>query len=191
MPRFLAILAGLTALVACESSPTGPTSVREPGLSSAGARSVQTATDDAGQAELRSLTDRLAELESTGDVTAQSAHEVDRIRALIAALIGELKPDGGGGGGGEGAPTSDPVTVSILGLRGSESFSPNPVSPSGRMVVWRNDHGFTHRIVADDGSFDTGNLVGGATSSMAQPPAGGVDYHCSIHPTMVGSISGG
>ena len=52
--------------------------------------------------------------------------------------------------------------------------------------MWRNDDGFTHRIVADDGSFDTGNLLTGATSSMVQPPAGG--YHCSIHPTMVGSI---
>jgi hypothetical protein len=101
--------------------------------------------------------------------------------------------DGGGGDGGgddgEGEdppPMSNPVTVSILGLRGSDSFSPNPVSPGGQTVMWRNDDGFTHRIVADDGSFDTGNLVAGAASEMIQPSAGG--YHCSIHPSMVGSI---
>ena len=52
--------------------------------------------------------------------------------------------------------------------------------------MWRNDDGLTHRIVADDGSFDTGNLPAGATSSMVQPSAGG--YHCLIHPSMVGSI---
>jgi plastocyanin len=58
------------------------------------------------------------------------------------------------------------------------------------MVVWRNDDGVTHRIVANDGPFDTGNLLAGATSSMVQPPAGGLNYHCSIHPTtMFGSIS--
>ena len=100
--------------------------------------------------------------------------------------------DGGGGdGGGEDAPPSNASTVSILGQRGSQSFSPNPVSPGGGMVVWRNDDGVTHRIVANDGSFDTGNLLAGATSSMVQPPAGGGNYHCSIHPTTMfgGSIS--
>ena len=76
-----------------------------------------------------------------------------------------LYTDGGGGGdgGGEDPPASNPVTVSISGVRGSNSFSPNPVSPGGQMVMWRNDDGLTHRIVADNGSFDTGNLVAGAT----------------------------
>ena len=97
---------------------------------------------------------------------------------------------GGGDGGGDDAPTGNASTVSILGQRGSQSFSPNPLSPGGGMVAWRNDDGVTHRIVANDGSFDTGNLLAGATSSMVQPSAGGVNYHCSIHlTTMFGSIS--
>lgn len=89
------------------------------------------------------------------------------------------------------APTGSASTVSILGERGSQSFSPNPASPGGQMVVWRNDDGVTHRIMANDGSFDTGDLVGGATSAPVSPPAGGLNYHCSIHPTtMFGSLSG-
>ncbi len=46
MPRFLttAIIAGLIGLVACETSPTGPTSVTEPRPSSTGTRTAQSTT---------------------------------------------------------------------------------------------------------------------------------------------------
>ncbi len=90
------------------------------------------------------------------------------------------------------APTSKATTISILGERGSQSFSPNPASAGGRMVLWRNSNGDTHRIVGNDGTFDTGDLVPGATSRMVQMPQGGLNYHCSIHPTtMFGAIGGG
>ena len=60
------------------------------------------------------------------------------------------------------------------------------------MVVWRNDHGATHHIVGNDGSFATGDLAPGATSTMVQMPQAGLNYHCSIHPTtMFGAIGGG
>ena len=59
------------------------------------------------------------------------------------------------------------------------------------MVLWRNSNGDTHRIVGNDGTFDTGDLVPGATSRMVQMPQGGLNYHCSIHPTtMFGAIGG-
>ncbi len=89
------------------------------------------------------------------------------------------------------APTSNTTTISIAGERGSQSFSPNPASAGGRMVLWRNDDGETHHIVANDGSFDIGDLAPGATSTMVQMPQGGLNYHCSIHPTtMFGAIGG-
>ncbi len=90
------------------------------------------------------------------------------------------------------APTSNTTTISIAGQRGSQSFSPNPASAGGRMVMWRNDDGETHHIVANDGSFDTGDIAPSATSTMVQMPQGGLNYHCSIHPTtMFGAIGGG
>lgn len=58
------------------------------------------------------------------------------------------------------------------------------------MVVWRNTHGQTHRIMANDGSFDTGNISPGGASGAVTIPASGLNYHCSIHPTMVGAIGG-
>ena len=112
--------------------------------------------------------------------------------ALAVALA--LTACGGDSSGSPSAPapTSNVSTISILGERGSQSFSPNPASAGGQMVVWRNDDGVTHRIVANDGSFDTGDLGAGATSTAVQPAADGLNYHCSIHPTtMFGAIGGG
>ena len=109
--------------------------------------------------------------------------------ALAGALA--LTACGGGSSDSPTTPTSNVSTISILGERGSQSFSPNPASPGGQMVVWRNDDGVTHRIVANDGSFDTGDIGTGATSRMMQASPDGTNYHCSIHPTtMFGAISG-
>ncbi len=110
--------------------------------------------------------------------------------ALAVALV--LTACGGGSSDSPTTPTNNVSTISILGELGSQSFSPNPASPGGQMVMWRNDNGVTHRIVANDESFDTGDIVPGSTSTMVQPPPGGLNYHCSIHPTtMFGAIGGG
>ena len=88
------------------------------------------------------------------------------------------------------APSGNPNEVRVVANNRSQSFSPNPAQLGGQMVVWRNSHGETHRIMANDGSFDTGNLAPGATSAMVSIPAAGLNYHCTIHPTMVGAIGG-
>ncbi len=91
------------------------------------------------------------------------------------------------GGGGNGA-----TLITILGIRGNQSFTPNPASvSSGGSVDFTNTDSTTHHIVADNGSFDTGNLVPGSTSAAMMINSGGtVTYHCTIHPSMVGSING-
>jgi plastocyanin len=81
------------------------------------------------------------------------------------------------------------VTISVVGINGSLSFSPNPATlPAGQMVVWHNVDDFTHRIVLNDRSVDTGDLSGGASSSPQTVATAG-PYHCSIHPVMVGTIT--
>jgi plastocyanin len=82
------------------------------------------------------------------------------------------------------------VQIGITGINGAQSFSPNPASASpGQTITWKNNDGFTHHIVADNGSFDTGNITGGATSTAITVGATNVSYHCSIHPSMIGSIN--
>jgi hypothetical protein len=60
--------------------------------------------------------------------------------------------------------------------------------PAGQMVVWHNVDNITHRVVLNDRSVDTGDLAPG-TSSQPMAIAGDGQYHCSIHPVMVGSIN--
>lgn len=91
-------------------------------------------------------------------------------------------------------PTAPPVgfsTVSIVAENGSQSFAPNPAVLDGQRVAWRNDDDVTHRIVANDETFDTGDIIPGSTSISILPPDAGTNYHCSIHPnTMFGAIAG-
>src|SRR5881397_861319 len=53
---------------------------------------------------------------------------------------------GGGSSGNPGAPTpTGATTITIMGVRGAQSFSPNPASVSqGTMVAWRNTDNSTH-----------------------------------------------
>ena len=95
-------------------------------------------------------------------------------------------PTTGGGGG-----TAATVTVNINASSGSQAFNPNPAAMATTgTVAWANRDGAVHRIVANDGTFDTGDIAPGATSRAVTVPAAGSNYHCTIHPTMVGAIGG-
>lgn len=123
-----------------------------------------------------------------------------RTMALAATVL--VAGCGGGSGGGAGNPAGPsapgaqppggdpPITITIVGERGTQSFSPNPAAvPDGRLVVWRNNDVLVHRVVLDDRSVDTGDIRPGASS--APMAIGGVKpYHCPLHPSMIGSING-
>lgn len=89
------------------------------------------------------------------------------------------------------------VTITILGMNGNLSFSPDPgLVPVGKTVAWRNadtgayGSGTTHNIVSDTGAFTTGPLApGSASSPVMMSTAGSFPYHCSIHPTMTGTLT--
>jgi plastocyanin len=124
-------------------------------------------------------------------------------KRVVYAALGAALGAAACGGGYSGTPTSPPpsgggsgaaTTISIAGDRGNQSFTPNPGSlGQDLMVNWRNGDGVVHRIVLNDGSGDTGNIAPGATSNAVRISANGTNYHCTIHPGMVGSIkaSGG
>jgi plastocyanin len=95
-------------------------------------------------------------------------------------------PGGGSSGGGTAS-----VTITILGMNGGQSFSPNPGSVKvGQTVAWKNNDAITHTATADSGSFDTGAIPPGGTSNpITMSTAGTFGYHCSIHPTMTGTLT--
>jgi len=79
--------------------------------------------------------------------------------------------------------------VAIVGQQGANSFNPNPATAAtSGSLVWNNGDNVVHRIVANDGSFDTGNIAPGAASTAMAMPADGARYHCSIHPSMIGAV---
>ncbi|MGE5177807.1 MAG: cupredoxin domain-containing protein [Bacteroidota bacterium] len=87
-------------------------------------------------------------------------------------------------------PAAD-VTINIVGDLGASSFSPSPDTVLvGQTVAWHNSDGsLTHRVVADNALFNTTNIGPGSTSaSIAMNSPGSFPYHCSIHPTMTGTL---
>jgi plastocyanin len=120
------------------------------------------------------------------------------VRLLAAAGVVAAAVLGPSGCGGYAAPPpAAPTTpaaappgtivITILGINGDMSFSPNPVAITpGQPIVWHNADSVAHRVVFNDGEVDTGNIGPGASSTPMGAVAAG-PYHCSIHPVMVGT----
>ena len=97
-------------------------------------------------------------------------------------------PSGGGGGGTTGG--TNIVTITIKGVNGKQSFDPNPASvQAGQMVVFKNADVVTHHVALDDLSLETGDIAPGASSQPLAVGAVNKAYHCSMHPSMVGSFN--
>src|SRR3954470_10109116 len=109
----------------------------------------------------------------------------------VWACSGSSYSNGNSGNPNTPTPTgSGVVTINVVAVNGAQSFSPNPATlPAGQMVVWHNVDTITHRVVLNDGSVDTGDIAPGAASSPMAIAAIGGQYHCSIHPVMVGSLN--
>jgi plastocyanin len=108
---------------------------------------------------------------------------------------------GGSGGYGSSAPstptapsapaTPGVVTITINGIRGQLSFSPNPATcATGQTVVWKNNDSVTHRVIIDELNIDTGDIPAGATSKAMSLADVSKGYHCALHPEMVGALNG-
>jgi plastocyanin len=121
-----------------------------------------------------------------------------RLVGSILVALATWTCGGSGGSGGSGnnptapapAPTSAATTIDIVGDRGAQSFSPNPAAVrQGAAFSWRNTDTVVHHIVLNDGSLDSGDIAPGASSRLLELGTDGANYHCTIHPEMVGSIN--
>ena len=115
------------------------------------------------------------------------------IYGTLSAVALALAFAGCGGSSGYSAPTPTPTpgaVVTIAGEAGNRSFNPNPSTPTtdGKIAFLNSDR-VVHHIVANDGSWDAGNVNPSETSTTVTVPAGGSNFHCSIHPSMVGVVN--
>lgn len=110
-----------------------------------------------------------------------------------AFAVGIALLSGWGCGGGSNSPpttpTSTALTILITGQRGAQSFSPNPATAGGQLVVFLNTDTEAHRVRLNDSSVDWGVIAPGARSQAFRMPAEGTNYHCDLHPGMVGSVN--
>ena len=124
--------------------------------------------------------------------------------AFFAAALGGCSSDSTGTSNNPGPIPANGISI-VLGAqtRGTGAFNPNPrtislASATGGVVKWINHDesssayggtGVTHNITADDGSFTSGNLPPGNTFQHTFTAAGDYPFHCSIHPTMKGTVT--
>lgn len=112
--------------------------------------------------------------------------------AGIITSCGSSTPAGPGNATPTPSPTaSGDVTIRVTGINGGMSFSPTTVTVKvGQTVTWQNTDSITHRMLDNGGSFDSGTLSGGATSTPVKlTTVGAFPYHCTIHPSMTGTIT--
>jgi len=80
------------------------------------------------------------------------------------------------------------VIINIIGTFGFNAFDPNPIQATlGDMIVWTNNDTRVHHIVFDDGT-DVGEVAPGQASAPVALTTQAASFHCTIHPSMVGSI---
>jgi plastocyanin len=114
------------------------------------------------------------------------------LRLSIACGLLTLTVAACGESGSDGPSSPSPsgtMTINILSRNGSRSFSPNPADAGGKAVVFRDTDSITHRVVLNDGTIDLGDVAPGALSRQITMPGDGTNYHCSLHPDMVGAVS--
>ncbi len=83
---------------------------------------------------------------------------------------------------------SSATLVDIISIQNS-SFKPNITTITvGADVRWVNKDKITHKVVSDNGTFESPNLTQGSIYSFTFTKAGTYNYHCAIHPAEKGII---
>jgi plastocyanin len=82
--------------------------------------------------------------------------------------------------------TASQNTVTMKGL----AFNPSALTINkGANVTWTNDDSTTHTVTSDTGAFESGNLSPGNSFTHQFNETGTFSYHCTIHPSMIGTIT--
>ncbi|MFH1171528.1 MAG: plastocyanin/azurin family copper-binding protein [bacterium] len=78
------------------------------------------------------------------------------------------------------------ASVTISGL----TFAPSPLTvKKGTTVVWTNNDATSHTVTEEDGGQASGTINSGGTYSLTFTTTGTFRYHCSIHPSMMGTVT--
>lgn len=149
----------------------------------------------------------LASAAMTGGARADEG----RVVGARAVVVAQQPQQAGGAAPGAAAPSAVPAAAPAASVVDAPTTDARPVARAaasggvtigdfafrpgtltvhvGDTVSWANEDAAPHTATADDGSFDTGTLARGAGGSHAFASAGSFSYHCSIHPSMHGTVT--
>jgi plastocyanin len=114
--------------------------------------------------------------------------------AVLALAAASCGGDGGGGLYFDQNETTTDVSTTVAAegaqvVMRSLAFDPGTVTiTAGETVTWTNEDSTNHTVTADEGQFESGDLGSGETFSLTFNEAGSYAYHCSIHPSMKGTV---
>lgn len=95
---------------------------------------------------------------------------------------GEAAEDAAGGG------TTAEGTVEIV-MKGF-AFDPEEATVKvGQTVTWRNEDSAKHDAFSEEAGLDTADIGQNGTTSFQPDKAGTINYICSIHPSMKGTLT--
>ncbi len=78
-----------------------------------------------------------------------------------------------------------PNEIFIQGM----AFVPSTITvTTGTTVTWSNRDAVNHTVTSDTGLFDSGQIPKDGTYTHTFTTAGTFPYHCTIHPTMTGTV---
>lgn len=102
-------------------------------------------------------------------------------------------------GGNSSSPSTTPspapsgsTTVTISSGASSQTttaFGADPLMiPAGTTISWLNGDNTTHTATADASQWNSGDIPPGGRFNFTFASPGRFDYHCQIHPNMIGTI---
>ena len=95
------------------------------------------------------------------------------------------------GCGGSSEEAAEPTRTTTVKMVGGNDFEPRAiVVKAGETVTWTNEDGVAHNAVAKDGDGPRSELFGeGGTYSWKAATPGTIEYVCTVHPGMDGTIT--
>jgi plastocyanin len=114
-----------------------------------------------------------------------------RLALPLVLLTAFAAACGGDDGGGDGASSEACPSGSVVIEMEDTKFDPKDATVGvGQEVCWTNEDGIDHNAVAEKGATFKSELFGkGETFTATVEQPGTVEYVCTIHPGMTGTLT--
>ena len=117
-----------------------------------------------------------------------------RAATALTAMLAFAACSGGGGAATTGPAASvcnDSTGTTVVAATVANRTWSQPINAKvGEVITWTNSDDVPHKVALDDGSCTMGaNITTGAPKSLVFTKAGTYPFHCTVHPSMTGTIT--